>query len=367
MYMIRCDCCGHWQHPEFDHNFIHLEGTIPDVRDLWDITEEQCEGIDLHNSFVMCEKCHKPLDLDNPDFRQWVCKHPSRSASRGYRINPFVNGNLDLAYIFKQLHSYVKLENRRAFFNTVLGTAYTDGTIQLAEEDIRACMTAQVHAADLSSFEDLWVGIDMGLICHITIGSSPENIVSAYQIHVEDIVQHVAELCKTNKVRGGCVDRHPYTPTANEIFRVSGGKIVPTEYRGTKDINIVLDASEQVEHAQVNRTSILDNFATKIRKRALRISGYGYQKEVFIEHLKAMARDESAEKPAEWVKLNPQDHFFHSSALMCIAPSVVKHIKLKLKDEVRTVVLGQVARMQDGTARMPGISHKRLDPVNLKR
>ena len=370
MYMCRCNSCGHWNHPEFSKEFIYLPG-LPESKALTDVDESFRHELDFDNGYIMCEKCHEPLDLGNPDNREWVAKYPSRINKRGYRIGPFSTGKLDLKYIYGSLWEYKKTEYIRGFHNTVLGLPYSDGNIQIPEEDILACMD-QTHtmAPELKNYDHLWVGIDMGQVCHVTIGRSETDgkmtILSMYQIHVKDIVTHCEELVTKYKVRGGAVDRHPYEPTAREIFEKTGGKIVPVEYRGSKDVNIVKDEYDELAHAQVNQTWFLDNFANKIRKRELKIIGYGYQKRVIIEHYRDMVRDEKPGEPAKWQKLTGNDHYLHSSAFMCLGPRLFDLIKLKSDADVRSMALGTVTSVKPVGENLIGFGHKRLDfnPLN---
>jgi hypothetical protein len=367
LYMARCECCGHQNHPEFNKKFIHLPG-MPDVRQLTDITVEYQDQLDFANCYVMCERCHEPLDLDNPELRQWIATYPNRTQTRGYRITPFVNSNLSIPYIFKTMWDYQKNEFMRGFYNTVLGLPYSDGNMQIPLQDIQECLTNDSMVPDLSKFSCLWIGVDMGQTCHITIGEGEQkdniNIVAIYSIHVDNIVSHLAELCDKYNVRFGCVDRHPYEPTSRDIFKATNGKIIPLEYRGLKEFNIVLDAENELPiHAQANHTTFLDNFSTRIRKHQMKISGYGDKKQIFIEHLRDMIREETPDKPAHWVKLHGNDHFFHSSAFMVAAPSVMELIRIKTKAELRVSTISNIITIADQTPNLTGISKKRVDTL----
>ncbi len=142
---------------------------------------------------------------------------------------------------------------------------------------------------------------------------------------------------------------------------VSGGRIIPVEYRGKKDINIVKNDYDQVTHAQVNRTWFLDNLVTRIRKKSITISGYQHHKEVFISHMRAMARNESPEKEAEWTKLNENDHYFHAAAFMVVAPQIADLIKLKSNADIRSMVFGVSTTMTKTAENLIGVGPKRVD------
>lgn len=372
LYMCRCDKCGHWNHPEFTREYVHMVGMPDNLEKFTDVTREMEELLDFDNSYVMCKKCKFPLDLFDPSKRQWVSQYPSRKDTRGYRVGPFSTDNLTLRYIFKSLWEYQKNDYVRGFYNTVLGEPYSDGTIQIPINDIHACMTKDMNAEPLSRYQDLWVGIDVGQICHVVIGSGhdPEHIdiVSVYQVRADELVTHCEELCRKYNIRGGCIDRHPYTPTADEVMRVSGGRIIPTEYRGTREVSIVVDINEKVTHAQVDRTTFLDRVATRIRKHAMKISGYGQFKNVLVEHLRDMVREETPEKQANWVKLQGIDHYFHAIGFMLQAPLLADFIRLKSKADVRTSTLAIVSDIKDRTPGLIGnTSNKNRDNSTLIR
>lgn len=341
-YVCKCDACNHINMPEFDRRFIHLPGLPDNIENLTSITVEYQDKLDFDNSYVKCEKCHARLDLDNDDQRFWLSKYPSKKETRGYRVGPFSTGSLTIRYIFKSLWNYQKAFFERGFHNTVLGIPFSDGSIQIPIEDINECFTDQMIARDLSEYPNLWVGVDVGQICYVTIGSGTSkedmDIVSVYPMKVDLLVDHLVSMCENYNVRFGCIDRHPYEPTAREIYKKTGGKIMPVEYRGTKEVNLVYDEYQDVSHGQVNRTMFLDALASKIRQRSMNISGYGQYKQAFSEHLRDMVRDESPEKPAEWRKLQGIDHFFHSSAFMLLAPHLQTVIDYKDKSDNRSSV-----------------------------
>ena len=371
LYMCRCDSCGHWQHPEFNRRFVNIPGLPDNIDKLSELVIEQKDDLDLINCFVQCEKCYKPLDLGNPRNREWVATHPSRRDSRGYRVGPFSTENLTIPYILKSLWEYKKNSYMRGFYNTVLGEPYSDGDIQIPIEDIEAAFTNDSVGRPLSEYQDLWVGIDVGEICHVVIGSGPgyENIdiVQMYQVKASELVSHVEDLCKKYNIRGGCIDRHPYTPTSNDVRDISQGRIVPTEYRGQKSLNLVMyvDDPEKVEHAQVNRTIFLDNFASRIKKRKMKISGYGQYRTVFREHLRDMVRSETPEKEATWEKLQGIDHFFHAAAFMLQSPELSDFIRFKSKTDQRSSILTLVANPQESKSQLIGTTKKKLDMFGL--
>lgn len=324
-YLCKCNSCGHWNNPKFNRDFINLPG-LPDIGNLTDISITYQDQLDFSNSYVKCEKCDSPLDLDNVDNRAWIPTYPSR-ISRGYRISPFVNSRLNVKYIFKSLWSYQKNEFLRGFHNTVLGEPFSDGTMQIPVEDIIRSMTLGEAYPELENLSNLWVGIDVGQTCHVVIGQGTEfeNIraIKFYQIKIDELKEHVEHLCSTYHIIGGAIDRHPYEPNSREVFHTTQGKIVPCEYRGDKDINIVKDQFGELSHVQANHTWFLDNVATRFRRGTIEIGGYGFSgRNNLISHLRDMVRSDEPDKPSTWKKLNGEDHFFHALGFMLSAMKI---------------------------------------------
>lgn len=357
-YACQCKECGHFNIPKFTRDFIHIPGLPDEIQELHKITIDLQDQIDLENSYVKCENCHKKLDLDDVSTRQWVAKYPNRT-SRGYKVTPFVNSRLDPKYIVTSLWRYQKTEFLRGFFNTVLGEPYSDGSIQIPKETILACMTEFAYDLPVSSSEPVWVGIDMGQTCHIILGKGTSeddlHIFKMYSVHVDDIITEVTNICEQYNVRGGSVDRHPYEPTSRDIFRASGGRILPVEYRGTKELNLVYDDYGDLAHGQVNRTWFLDNLAIKIRKQTLKISGYGHNKDTYVEHIRDMVRDETPDKPAEWKKLTNNDHYFHASAFMALGMKICNLSDLKDKKDKRVMTTTQIITAGGNTPDLIGM------------
>lgn len=321
-YMKKCDCCNHWQVPLFSRAFIDIPGLPDDFEHLHEIDESLIDSglIDIVNSQVVCERCRAPLDLGTS--REWVATFPSRTHARGYQVRPFSTNRLDPNYIITQLLKYKARDHIRGWYNTVLGEAYTGGNARLSDADIAMCFTAQSLIPTVDRSLPHWLGIDMGQTCHLLLGQGESvetmHVISCQTVPVDDLLRVVAEMLELYNIVGGAVDRHPYTPTANGLWEISQGRILPVEYRGQKEFNLIKDEldPEIIRYAQANRTSLIDEAARVVRLHRLKISGYGQQKGTFTEHLKDMVRDEDPEKPATWVKLTGNDHYFHALAFL---------------------------------------------------
>lgn len=118
-YMVKCECCGHWQTPDFELSFVCLPGYDGDGN-IDEITTDQLERIQLDATYVKCEACSRPLNLHRPELREWVPKYPTRDA-RGYEVLPFSTWKLTPAYIIRQQQKYRQLETSRATSTPCVG------------------------------------------------------------------------------------------------------------------------------------------------------------------------------------------------------------------------------------------------------
>jgi hypothetical protein len=324
---------------------VDIPGLPDDLEHLHEIDESLLDTgrLDLVNAQVVCEKCRAPLDLGREENREWVAQYPSRTHARGYRVRPFSTDRLGPDYIIAQLLKYKSRDYLRGWYNTVLGEAFTGGNARLSDTDINMCFTAKMTRYDNERDLPTWIGIDMGQVCHLVVGQGDSietlHVIDFRTVPVDELPDVVRELLATFNVIGGAVDRHPYTPTADALWEISQGRIMPVEYRGQKELNIIRDELDPSIHryAQANRTALIDEVARLVRLHRIRFSGYGQQKNTITEHLKDMVRDENPEKPATWVKLTGNDHYFHALAFLIAGVKLKEYESGKYSDPRSTL------------------------------
>lgn len=331
-YIARCQSCNHYQIPLFTPNFVHLDNFPFDVESFMDLTVEQIAMLDLQNCHVKCEKCHRRLDLGNPEMREWVAKYPTKQNFRGYQVRPFSTSRLRPSYIFGQLAKYKEDGFIRRFYNTVLGEEYTAADAQLQRVDIEACMAKGTpNIPNISYDTPCYMGIDVGFTCHITISyDDPDGLpvfVLFETVPAAQLESRIEELRKIYTIVQGAVDRFPYTPQADALRDVTSGLIIPIQYRGVQALAPVTEVDTKVlSHYSANRTLILDRLHSWVSHRKVVLSGYGGQKETLITHLSDMVRNEQPDAEAEWIKTTGNDHYFHSMALNLLARRVCEHM-----------------------------------------
>lgn len=340
-YLVRCPCCRHEQFPTFDNKFVHFPGLDADIS-VTEITREIAAKLDLSKAYVWCEKCHSALDLQSPQYRRWVARRPDVTSHRGYRVNPFSTGRLSPEYIIKQKFEYERVNFIRGWHNTVLGETYKDENIQLSEATIKNAMVSP-EPLTIGRDEPIVVGIDMGKMCHVVKMKYPgrskhTQAVALDIVPRERLEDYVTQLCANNRVIMGAIDRYPYTPTANNVFQISQGKIWPIEYIAGPEARKVEKELESDKFIQADRTVLLDRVAKSIRDQTLTIYGYGTWKELYIQHLRNMVRDEKPDEPAVWRKLDSADHFFHATGLALFSTRIIDYLDAILEQDNRMVV-----------------------------
>lgn len=330
-YTIRCGSCNHFQIPDFDMRFIHIPDFKLDIAKLTDLTPEQIAELPLSETYVKCERCHRRMDMNNADLREWVATYPTRVNFRSYKVRPFSTGRITPGYIFQQLAKYQQQDYMRGFYNTVLGAPFTESSAQLQREEIEAAMAKGTQGTpEVSKDTPIFLGLDFGNICHLVLGREIEGghfeFFHFEQIPITSLYERLTEIKRDYSIVQGCIDRQPFVPTANALRDESAGVLMPVFYAGNAPISPALDETGVIDYYRVNRTQCLDRVRTVITNRAAVISGYGANRETVISHLRDMVRDEMPEVEAVWKKLNGNDHFFHAMGYCMLARRVCEHI-----------------------------------------
>jgi hypothetical protein len=325
-YLCKCEGCGHWQDPHFEPRFLRVDG-MPDSFDhLSDFGPDEVARLDLENAYIKCERCDRPLDIEDPKLRQWVPKYPSRRA-RGYRVRPFCTKFITVPYIFDQLLKQKQAENLKGWYNTTLGEPYSDSNARLNDHEIRAVMKGNL-LEPLPAKTPVFIGIDVGQSCHIVLGAPTPQGLLAFRwmvVPVDRLNDTVEELmAEFPNLMGGAADRHPYTPTVNALRDLTHGRVLPVEYRGQANIYFHKDEFDTIDYAQANRTVLIDGVVSAIRKRHIWFADYRQYENSIIEHLKDMVRIEQPDEPAKWQKVTGNDHFFHALAFLHVATKITE-------------------------------------------
>ena len=336
-YFIKCPHCGHWHVPQYDLDSVFIPDLPNYIQKLTDIREELAVDLDLDNAYVMCSKCHKPLEMSDDSIREWVPRYPSRIHARGYQIRPFSTHTLSVRYLVMTMADYIKKGKIRRGYNTVLGEEYSEGDVRIDEMLIRNCFKSRL-VQPISKDRPCYIGIDMGIVCHIVVvteGAALEFI----RTNWENLKNKVQELEEKYNIVAGAIDRYPYTPLSNEIRDMTNGRIQPVVYGTGKVAEPKVEADKSISYYNCNRTMALDEVKTLISNGEIDFYGYLDQEDIIVEHLRDMVREESeGEKQPEWRKLNGNDHFFHALGYALLAKKIDYVAHWSPNMEVRSII-----------------------------
>lgn len=355
-YLIKCDGCNHWQFPMFDRRWVKIPGLPTEFETLTDLTQDVLDTyhINMAHAHVCCEKCSRPLDLGRESNRNWVTKYPSRTAMmRGFRVNPFSVSTRPPIDIVVDLFKYKKNNFMRGFNNSVLGEPEDSSRNRIDLGDIRrAFRSAAIPEVDREM--PTYVGIDIGHTCHVVVAQGEKatkmRSVIIDKVPLGEIKKWAARICETYNVVAGTCDRHPESQVAYDIWEITKGKIVPAEYRGTKEIELKMVPGEpdKVAYIQIDRTTSLDQVQIALREGHLEMYGYGMMTEEIETQLRNMVRIEDPETPAVWKKLDSNDHTFHAMGNMYSAIKLVPFTEIKVGHVLSTLGFGVATMEQFG-------------------
>ena len=330
-YMFKCPHCGQYQIPQYNTKYIRIPNLPAEAPD--DLTKFDPIWIDKYkinplDAYSVCEKCDKRVTYGDAQNHRWVPRHPHRTNNRGYRVSPFSTRQLDAKYILGQFLKYHLLDNMKGFHNTVLGVTHESSDERLSEALLRTLFTLDTDYITEASIDPYFIGIDMGKVCHITVGRGAAlgKILTVHMetVKVEELPARIAFLKKMYNIIGGFIDRLPLITDSNKVRDNSDYKIMPMQYGRNSGGAMLIGKTDEygaLDYIEAHRTLHLDKFANAIRSGYIRIGGYGTQKETIITHLRAMVRifeedKEGVEKVPVWKKKDRNDHYFHSMAYM---------------------------------------------------
>ena len=319
-FWCQCPHCNHWQIPMYNLDNVYIPNLPDSVADLrTDIDPTLAASLDLDNAYVKCAKCGKPLDLGDDAKREWVAKYPERTHSRGYWIRPFSSDLLSIKYLVTTMADFVKKDQIRRGVNTVLGEEYADKNARLELKDIVEC-TQDSRILDISKDKPCFVGIDLGVNCHLVISTNESDVVLFEVVQFDRLLDRLKELDEKYNIVCGAIDRHPQIILSNMVRDWSEKRIYPVVYGQNRDVEPHTELDGNIDYYTINRTNDLDTIKDLINTHKMKFYGYGNLKSTIIEHLRDMFRDDGEDgAQPRWKKLTGNDHFFHALGYSFVA------------------------------------------------
>ena len=210
-HMAKCNCCGNVWLPSY-----HSDIVVPEYYGgLEFVNKVTLKDIKWQEAYWKCPSCGKDPEL-HPSRLEWVCENTlDNYEAHSYFVTP-VTACLVLRpdYLVRTSTEYNK---RSEWMNQVLGETSENKNEQITLEDVLKCTVDM----PLDSSEVHVMGVDMGLLCAVSIGRITQDgmilVVHREMVPITVFEARRLELIKKYRVVASVHDVYPYT---TEIMRV---------------------------------------------------------------------------------------------------------------------------------------------------
>ena len=315
--MARCSHCAQWFLPDY-YNHVRVPGWD---RDLKEITKQNIFTTRWREAALHCPHCGEVPDL-RPEYRNWVVENPSEQhTAAGYAISPFdAPAIIQTSYLVERSTKYERLAD---FINFNLGLPFEDASESLTDGFLRQLFVQ----SSATSFSGMFMGCDMGLICHIVVGTRDSNdtllVVHYERMALAQFEKRRDELAAQYRVLLCVMDALPYTDIVMRLQKKDPNLFGAVYHRSPKIATYTIkDETEDpkegklpIKQVMINRNVALDDLVAGILRREAVFLDQP-EKDLFIKHLLDMKRMATMNKDSEieyvWTKSEDgQDHFMH--------------------------------------------------------
>lgn len=263
-YIIRCDNCG-WSDP--------LEEAFPD-----------CVLVTNECAQLCCPRCKSPLNLSSGE---WLPTRSSKTA--GWHISHLITGikTLDEIYdLFKK--SRTDTEKMR-FYNSILGLPYSGELRPLSQENIESCISGEEM---WEGGEGLYMGVDVGEILHIAVGTRENGIVKVVRLIEAIDWETLNETIDAFGIVNCVIDALPYKYFAKRFAQAFPGRVKLAYFReGAFERGYEGKTGESVEVVKIDRTESLDELVWMIKEKKIVLPARCREVELAIKHLLNLVKE----------------------------------------------------------------------------
>lgn len=321
----KCNHCGHRFLPDY-YEHVRIPGFD---RHLDEVSRENLHTLRYQEAQLLCPVCVKPVDL-SPANREWVCENPDdKYIAAGYQVQPFDAPTVvTLSDLIIASTSYASKPKFRQFS---LGRPSEDAESGLTDEDLNGAAVELVH----SPFTTHQMGIDLGLICHFTIGGldgeGKLGVVHRERVPLSKFRERYWALKAQYRVTVVVSDIQPYSDLimglSSEDANLYGASYVTRNGLELFDVKVREEDPDAalmgVRQVQVNRNAMFDHLLAEYREgRVWTCKGNDW--ELYKAHMQDMKRASATLRNGEftsvWQKSSKgQDHYHHSLLYLSVA------------------------------------------------
>ena len=324
--ILKCSHCNHQFLPSYEENIIIPGWDKPKI----EINRSNLKDIRWQEARLLCPCCGKEPD-QSIQYREWVVENPQENYDAvTYFVSPFCAPNILVpSYLVKASTDFSKWSE---FQNQVLGLTAEDKQETLTRSDIEAALVQ----GDFTSNDMHFMGVDLGLTCHITIGKLVnENLVVVKRVkcHVSQLESTRLALAKQYRVIASVHDAFPYTDLVDRITIYDPnayGAVYVT--RASTELYTIKERQAEVTEGKlnlravhINRDVALDSLMMDFKNKKIIVAKED-DHETFVNHLQDMKRIKKFDKHGgiiyRWEKTEGEDHWHHSLLYCKIAASL---------------------------------------------
>ena len=327
-HLAKCVHCSHLFKPDY-YNDVKIPGYDAPLEE---ITKLNLHKIRWQEAYLACPKCGKDPDLHHTRM-PWVKENTlEMHHSNAWFVSPFsAHKRILVPNLVKNSTEYKKVSE---FKNQALGITAEEKNEAITVDDIeKAQATSFLPSSDIHQ-----MGIDMGLLCTITIGrelSTGELLVQHRElVHYANLEVRKAELSREFRVTTTVMDSQPLTDLTNRCCQSNpntwGGLYIttksPVPFTPQEQEEQPEDGKMGFRIVKINRNVMFDEILALVKRGGL-IVNKSNQDAKFMKHMLCMKRVEKFTTLGElsyvWVKTgDEEDHYHHSLLYLRIATQI---------------------------------------------
>jgi hypothetical protein len=326
-HLVKCDKCNHHFAPTY-HEHVVIPGYDKPKNE---ISAHNLMTIRYKEAYVCCPHCGRAPSLQF-EHREWVFENPNDQLNaHGYYVTPFSVPNI------VPVHRIVEESTKfpwGEFCNQTLGETSSETSETLTREDIEQC---KYTAGGLLSSDLHAMGVDLGAVCHITIGRRTNEgmliVVHRERVALPMLRERSAKLKQEYRVLTSVWDHQPYTDLILDLQK-DDLNMYAGRYNTTRNValfDIVTREQNEAEGklplliAKLNRDVGFDELMKLFKTKQVLWQAQSEQEDtLFVNQMLDMKRtlvqDAFGDGRYTWVKKpNDEDHYHHALGYLNIA------------------------------------------------
>lgn len=320
-----CSKCNHTFFPSYFTD-VHIPGWDKSKQE---ITKQNLKDVNWEMAVLLCPKCGREPSPEI-QYREWVCENPTENyPANAWFVSPFCAPGVMTPR--KLVKASTEFDKYSEFMNQSLGLTAEDADESITFDDVERC----IIRAPLDSSELHYMGCDMGLVCHISIGRMAQDgtllVVHREVVPYTQFEARRQELCRLYRVVVSVHDAQPYVDLVSRITDRDPGAYAAVFTTGTPGVMFsVKDQEEEPQEGRLNmrrinvtRTMSFDHLMAEVKAGRVKVAFNDQLDILWKQHLRSLKRigklDRTQEITYHWVKTDGQDHFHFSLLYLMLA------------------------------------------------